>query len=50
MVAKSAGDAQSAGDMKSAGDTSGCGGARPKTAPHVAPDAETLPLPPPRNL
>ena len=50
MVAKSADDAKSAGDVKSAGDTSGCGGAHPKTAPRVAPDAETPPLPPPHNL
>ena len=49
-VAKSADDAKSAGDAKSASDTSGCGGAHPKTVPHVAPDAETPPLPPPRNL
>ena len=37
--------------VKLVGDTSGCGGARPKTAPRSAtPDAETPPLPPPRNL
>ena len=41
---------KSASDAKSAGDTSGCGGARPKTASCVALDAETPPLPPPRNL
>ena len=50
MVAKAADDTKLEGDAKSAGDTSGCGGAHPKTVPHVAPDAETLPLPPPRNL
>ena len=41
---------KSAGDAKSVGDTSGCGGAHPKTAPRVAPNAETPLLPPPRNL
>ena len=50
MVTKSADDMKSAGDVKLAGDTSGYGGARPKTAPHVPPDSETPPLPPPRNL
>ena len=38
-------------EAKAVVDTSGCGGARPKTAPQsTAPDAETPPLPPPRNL
>ena len=37
--------------VKTVVDTSGCGGARPKTAPQsVTPDVEEPPLPPPRNL
>ena len=49
-MAKPADDTKSVGDAKSAGDMSGWGGARPKTAPQVAPDAETPLLPPPHNL